>query len=234
MDSIRVVIIEDNNLTRVGMRYSLQEQKDIQVIGDADNATTGLELLKSSNADIAIVDIDLPDMNGIELINKFRQVVPTAHHTKIIMLTSFFSEDIVLAAFAAGANSYCVKTIKFDLLVEALRVTYEGQSWIDSTIARIILKNVNSLSIEQSFPVKAKTSSLDDQLLDNSHVEKFTDQELKVLQLIVQGYSNPEIADKLFISLGTVKFHVRNILSKMCVKSRTQAALKAVNFGWVT
>jgi DNA-binding NarL/FixJ family response regulator len=145
MGDIRVAIIEDHSLTRIGMRSSLNEQEGIQVVGDEATASDGLKLLQSTKPDIAIVDIGLPDKDGICLVQEFREsLAPSAAQTKVIMLTSFAKEQMVLAAFAAGADSYCVKTIKFELLLEALNMTYEGQSWIDPAIARIVLKHTRT------------------------------------------------------------------------------------------
>jgi DNA-binding NarL/FixJ family response regulator len=113
MKNIRAAVIEDNNLTRVGIRSCLNEQKNIQVVGDAETAAVGLKLLQDNKPDIAIVDIGLPDFDGIALVQQFRQCMPpeAAEQTEIIMLTSYTVEQEVLAAFAAGADSYCVKTI---------------------------------------------------------------------------------------------------------------------------
>lgn len=126
MGDIQVVIIEDHSLTRIGMRSSLNEQEGIQVVGDEATASDGLKLLQSTKPDIAIIDIGLPDRDGIWLVQQFREsLVSETAQTKVMMLTSFAKEQMVLAAFAAGADSYCVKTIKFELLLEALHITHE-------------------------------------------------------------------------------------------------------------
>ncbi|MBK1988490.1 response regulator transcription factor [Sphaerospermopsis aphanizomenoides BCCUSP55] len=232
MENIRAAIIEDHNLTRVGISSCLNEQKNIQVVGDAENATAGLQLLQDTKPDIAIVDIGLPDMDGIALVQKFRQSVPSAKETKIIMLTSFADEQMVLAAFAAGADSYCIKTIKFELLLEALYMTYEGYSWIDPVIARIILKNIRrSVNTKQNITSKAIISAVEQEQVSILAADPLTDREMQVLELIVQGFGNQEIADQLYISLGSVKVYVRGILSKLCVSDRTQAAVLALRAG---
>jgi DNA-binding NarL/FixJ family response regulator len=232
MENIRAVIIEDHNLTRVGISSCLNEQKNIQVVGDAENAAAGLKLLQDTQPDIAIVDIGLPDMDGIALVQQFRQSMPSAKETKIIMLTSFAKEQMVLAAFAAGADSYCIKTIKFELLLEALYMTYEGYSWIDPVIARIILKHIRrSVTTKLNITSKAIISAIEPEPASILAVDPLTEREMQVLELIVQGFSNQEIAEKLYISLGSVKVYVRGILNKLCVSDRTQAAVLALRTG---
>ncbi|ODG98509.1 DNA-binding response regulator [Nostoc sp. KVJ20] len=236
MVDIRVAIIEDHSLTRIGMRSSLNEQEGIQVVGDEATASNGLKLLQSTKPDIAIVDIGLPDRDGIWLVQQFREslVSETAAQTKVMMLTSFAKEQMVLAAFAAGADSYCVKTIKFELLLEALHITHEGQSWIDPAIARIILKHTRQGAAAMVKPNATQTvtiSAIDPEQASILQADPLTNRELEVLELIVQGYSNNEIAQKLYLSLGSVKVYVRGVLNKLCASDRTQAAVLALRAG---
>lgn len=236
MGDIRVAIIEDHSLTRIGMRSSLNEQEGIQVVGDEATASNGLKLLQSTKPDIAIVDIGLPDRDGIWLVQQFREslVSETAAQTKVMMLTSFAKEQMVLAAFAAGADSYCVKTIKFELLLEALHITHEGQSWIDPAIARIVLKHTRQGAAAAVKPNATQTvtiSAIDPEQASILQADPLTNRELEVLELIVQGYSNNEIAQKLYLSLGSVKVYVRGVLNKLCASDRTQAAVLALRAG---
>jgi DNA-binding NarL/FixJ family response regulator len=236
MVDIRVAIIEDHSLTRIGMRSSLNEQEGIQVVGDEATASNGLKLLQSTKPDIAIIDIGLPDRDGIWLVQQFREslVSETAAQTKVMMLTSFAKEQMVLAAFAAGADSYCVKTIKFELLLEALHITHEGQSWIDPAIARIVLKHTRQGAAAMVKPNATQTvtiSAIDPEQASILQADPLTNRELEVLELIVQGYSNNEIAQKLYLSLGSVKVYVRGVLNKLCASDRTQAAVLALRAG---
>lgn len=236
MVDIRVAIIEDHSLTRIGMRSSLNEQEGIQVVGDEATASNGLKLLQSTKPDIAIVDIGLPDRDGIWLVQQFRESLmsETAAQTKVMMLTSFAKEQMVLAAFAAGADSYCVKTIKFELLLEALHITHEGQSWIDPAIARIVLKHTRQGAVAAVKPNATQTvtiSAIDPEQASILQADPLTNRELEVLELIVQGYSNNEIAQKLYLSLGSVKVYVRGVLNKLCASDRTQAAVLALRAG---
>ncbi|MBE9127521.1 MULTISPECIES: response regulator [unclassified Coleofasciculus] len=236
---MRVVLIEDHNLTRVGLKAALEEQVGIQVVGEAANAVSGLNVLESYKPDVAIVDIGLPDMDGIELTRKFRQSQSEAGEpaTKILILTLHDSEDAVLAAFAAGADSYCMKDIGIEQLVEALQSTNEGNSWIDPAIASIVLGQVRRgtpkmNSAPESETVKIKAVEPQYQQLLQAY--PLTERELEVLELIVSGCSNVAIAQKLYITVGTVKTHVRNILNKLSVDDRTQAAVHALRSGLIT
>jgi DNA-binding NarL/FixJ family response regulator len=235
---MRIAIVEDHSLTRTGIRSSLNEQQDISVVGEAETGTAGLKLLQKTKPDLAIVDIGLPDIDGIEVVQRFRNALPPESDvsTRFIMLTSYTQERMVLAAFAAGADSYCVKNTKFELLLEAIRTTFEGQSWIDPAIARIVLKHARqaaSLSSVASEPQTITINALDSEQATILEADPLTNKELEVLELMVQGYTNNQIAGQLYMSLGTVKVHIRSILSKLCASDRTQAAVLAMRAGLI-
>lgn len=230
MSEIRIVIIEDHDLTRMGLKAALQQHADITVIGDVADGTQGLALLNRTQPDLAIIDIGLPDIDGIELVRQFRQgATGDAIATKILMLTMHDTEDAVMAAFAAGADSYSVKDVDIKQLVEAIQLTHAGQVWIDPAIARIVLKQA-----KQSSPSPSATAVGNDagytQVLE---MTPLTSRELEVLELIVAGYSNAAIAEELYITVGTVKTHVCNILNKLSASDRTQAAVRALRTGLV-
>lgn len=238
MDKIRVALIEDHDLTRVGIRTALQQRGEIEFVGEATNGTDGLNLLKTSRPDIGIVDIGLPDMDGIELTRRFKeaQTAQESPQTKILVLTLQDSEESVMAAFAAGADSYCMKNISFDHLLEALKLTQEGNAWIDPAIARIVLQQVQPTKAEAEAVAAQETVNINAAEPEYSQlIEAYplTERELEVLQLIVDGCSNAAIAEKLYITVGTVKTHVRNILNKLCADDRTQAAVRALRSGLV-
>jgi DNA-binding NarL/FixJ family response regulator len=234
MNQIQVALIEDHDLTRVGMRTALQQQPEVKVVGEAANATDGLQLLQASKPDVAIVDIGLPDIDGIELTRRFREFQTEAEddRTKILILTLNDSEEAVLAAFAAGADSYCMKDVSLSRLMEALQVTNGGNSWIDPAIARIVLKQARKPGEQKP----KSTVAIDAVAPEYSQILEtypLTERELEVLELIVAGCSNATIAEKLYITVGTVKTHVRNILNKLCADDRTQAAVRALRSGLV-
>jgi two-component system, NarL family, response regulator LiaR len=226
MEIIKIVLIEDHDLTRVGMRTALQQFQDFDIVAESSKGKEGLALLEKWQPDIAIIDLGLPDMDGIEVTRRYKQIHPVqAEKTRVLVLTFNDHEDAVLAAFAAGADSYCVKDIRFDMLVDVIRLTHQGNCWIAHTRKRTMAENrsdgsVSSSGSEVNFNPLADGSPL-------------TERELEVLQLIVDGYSNAIIAERLVITVGTVKTHVRNILNKLCADDRTQAAVRALRSGLV-
>ncbi|MBE9201665.1 MULTISPECIES: response regulator transcription factor [unclassified Nodularia (in: cyanobacteria)] len=238
MSKIRIALIEDHDLTRVGIRTALLQNAEIEVVGEAASAAEGLKMLKKLQPDIAIVDIGLPDKDGIELTRELKAFTNGDDSaTKVLILTLQDNKESVLAAFAAGADSYCMKDIKFDNLLEALRVTYDGNAWIDPAIARIVLQQA-----QENPPLRETVTTNSQNILPNSESEEekqnieaytLTERELEVLQLIVEGCSNALIAERLYITVGTVKTHVRNILNKLCADDRTQAAVRALRSGLV-
>ncbi|BAZ67683.1 MAG: response regulator transcription factor [Pelatocladus maniniholoensis HA4357-MV3] len=238
MSEISIVLIEDHDLTRMGLKAALQTDSTVRVIGEAANATKGLKLLESAKPDVAVVDIGLPDMDGIELTRRFRQWQTETGDltTKILILTMEHSEDTVLAAFAAGADSYYMKDTSIERLTEAIQATYEGNSWIDPAIANVVLQQMRQVFPENQSVDKPKTVKIDalapeyEQVLETYPL---TQRELEILELIVAGCSNGQIAEKLYITVGTVKTHVRNILNKLCADDRTQAAVRALRSGLV-
>ncbi|MCX7596093.1 MAG: response regulator transcription factor [Fischerella sp.] len=243
MSKIRVVLIEDHDLTRVGIKTALQQKEEIEVVGEAANAADGLKLLKNIQTDIAIIDIGLPDKDGIELTREVKSIANgNEPATKVLILTLRDNKEAVLAAFAAGADSYCMKDIKFDNLLEAVRVTYNGNAWIDPAIARIVLQQAQQNPHPHKPEIAPKDTKPSVPTSQEAEVENeeemidpytLTERELEVLQLIVEGCSNAVIAERLYITVGTVKTHVRNILNKLCADDRTQAAVRALRSGLV-
>lgn len=238
MSEIRIVLIEDHDLTRVGLRAALEQHEGIRVVGEAANGRKGLEVLQTTRPHVAIVDIGLPDIDGIEVVKEFKEspASPGCSETKILMLTMHDSKEAVLAAFAAGADSYSIKDIAVDKLIEAIQATHAGNSWIDPAIARIVLQQAQKSQTEAQGSGEASKVSIEavnpeyEQLIE---ADPLTDRELEVLELIVAGCSNAEIAERLYITLGTVKSHVRSILNKLCAADRTQAAVRALRSGLV-
>ncbi|BAU64682.1 two component transcriptional regulator, LuxR family [Stanieria sp. NIES-3757] len=246
MSKISVVLIEDHDLSRIGLCAALKQYSDIEIVDNAANGTTGLEKIKTYQPDVALVDIGLPDIDGIEITQQLKQyqAETDGFKTKILILTMHDSEDSVMAAFAAGADSYSLKDVSMDNLVQAIRTTYEGNSWIDPAIARIVLKQAKTTK-----PVSLASGKTATQSEEASHSQSIdaveeeyqqlletyplTDRELEVLELIVAGCSNAEIAEKLYITVGTVKTHVCHILNKLCADDRTQAAVRALRAGLV-
>lgn len=233
MSDIRLVLIEDHELTRLGLRATLG-QAGFKIVGEAANGKQGLNLLMDQQPDIALVDIGLPDMDGIELIQHFKAQQPEAE-TRLLMLTMHDDEKAVLAAFSAGADSYCTKDIESDNLIQAVQETYQGNAWIAPAIASIVLSRVKQpLNTAVNFDENTvEIRAVDPNYEQILEAYPLTDRELEILELIVAGCSNAEISDQLYVTVGTVKTHVRNILNKLGANDRTQAAVRALRAGLV-
>jgi DNA-binding NarL/FixJ family response regulator len=242
MGDIRVALIEDHDVVRIGLRTVLQNQDGIQVIGEATNGPQGLVLLKTMPIDIALVDIGLPGMDGIELTHKFRQFQKEqlqTHQakiqTKILMLTMQSNEETVLASFAAGADSYCMKGTGVEHLIDAIRITYSDDAWIDPTIASIVLRQMRQSIVKPDLEKRTiEIRSVEPEYEQILASDPVTDREHEVLELMVAGCTNVVIAERLCITVGTVKTHVRNILAKLCADDRTEAAVRALRSGIIS
>ncbi|MGJ3246369.1 MAG: response regulator [Elainellaceae cyanobacterium] len=238
MNKIRVALIEDHDLTRIGLQAALPKHGNIQIVAEATNGRDGLKALRTALPDVALVDIGLPEMDGIELTRRFKEFQATSGslHTKVMMLTMHDNEEDVLAAFAAGADSYSIKDAGIDRLVEAIQVTNQGDNWIDPSVARIVLRqnqDAKSGDRHRKYGETTMIGAVDpeyERIIANCSL---TEKELEVLELIVAGHSNAEIAKKLYVTVGTVKTHVRSILNKLCADDRTQAAVRALRAGLV-
>lgn len=235
---ITVALIEDHPLTRMGIQTVLNQTGWVQVVGEAANGIEGLKLLEVTQPDVAIVDIGLPGIDGVELTQKYKATASEPDSPpKVLMLTLQDDAEAVLAAFRAGAEAYCIKDdIKLDNLLKALEVTAKGQCWIDPAIAQVILQHNRQRLGRKILSHQTSTVNINgveanySQLLETCPL---TERELEVLALIVNGNSNDQIAQQLYITVGTVKTHVRNILHKLCADDRTQAAVMALRAGLV-
>ena len=257
MNDIRIALIEDHDVVRIGLRTVLQNQAGIEVVGEATNGQQGLMLMQTTPIDVALVDVGLPGMDGIELTQRFRQfqleqrqkeelklsespteVDPEKQsqrvNTKVIMLTMLGNEETVLASFAAGADSYCMKDIAMEQLIEAIRLTHSGNAWIDPLIASVVLRQMKEGMIVPAIKNTIEIRSVEPEYEQVLEADPVTEREREVLELIVAGCTNVAIAERLYITVGTVKTHVRNILSKLCADDRTEAAVRALRSGIIS
>jgi DNA-binding NarL/FixJ family response regulator len=242
MDNIRVALIEDHDVVRIGLRAVFQAQEGIELVGEASNGPQGLALLQTVPVDVALVDVGLPGMDGIELVQQFRefqqaQIDPALPSlpTKVMMLTIQGSEETVLASFAAGADSYCMKDAGVEQLIDAIRKTHNDEGWIDPAIASIVLRQMRQSIVHRTtekttIAIRSIEPEYEQVLAD----DPVTEREHEVLELMVAGCTNVVIAERLCITVGTVKTHVRNILAKLCADDRTEAAVRALRAGIIS
>lgn len=222
-DTVSVFIAEDHEITRVGLRLTLEQIEGFQVVGEANDGRVAVDNVIRIKPDVVLMDIGLPTMDGIEAT---RQVKEQAPDTRVIMLTSHDSDRDVFAALAAGADGYCLKEVSGTQLAMAIRCVADGAAWLDPGVASRVLKacavggSVNQAQVDVAQRITSNQQSL-------------SQRELDVLKLVVDGLSNQEIADRLVVSVETVKTHMRHIMEKMAVSDRTQAAVKAMREGLV-
>jgi len=206
---IKVILVDDQQLIRQGIRILLEQEPDIEVIGEAANGLEALTLCREAQPDVTLMDIQMPEMDGVECT---RQLTADYPKVGVIILTTFDDDDYIFEGLRAGASGYLLKDVSSAELAEAVRTVAAGGALIQPSISRRVISEFARLSSSPSSP----------QL-----VESLTARERDVLQALAAGLSNLEIADKLVITEGTVKNHVSSLLAKLEVRDRTQAVLKA-------
>ena len=209
-EKIRVLIADDHTIVRGGLRSLLEHSDDIEVIAEAVDGVDAVMKSRTLNPDVILIDIEMPRKNGIEAIAEIKQFNPQA---RVLVLTSFTEDDKVFAAIKAGALGYLLKDSSITLLLSAVRDVARGESALDPLIARKLIRELHR-------PAALPPSD-----------EPLTEREVVVLVMVARGFSNQEIADMLVISERTVRTHVSNILSKLHLANRTQAALYALKEG---
>jgi len=219
-EKVKVLLVEDHEMTRMGLEVGISKCNELELVGEAADGLTGINQAKKLLPDVILMDIGLPEIDGIEATKRIRDLHLDC---KILMFTSRESENDVFAALSAGADGYVTKGTNVSQLSAAILAVNSGASWLDPTIARMVLNRAtkqNQTSQEKNPEEFAQKVGL-------------TQRELEVLALISDGLSNPEISDKLVISRATAKAHVHNILQKLCVENRTQATITAVKEGLI-
>jgi DNA-binding NarL/FixJ family response regulator len=206
--SIRVLIADDHHVVRRGLVFFLRTQKGLEIIGEAANGKEAVELAKSLKPDIILMDLVMPEMDGIQATKIIKKEQP---EIKIMMLTSFSDQDHVIPALEAGASGFQLKDIQPDELITSIKKIMSGENQLHPKATSYLLANLSN---------KSKS--------EKDLIEELTKRELDVLKEIAKGKSNKEIAAALFITEKTVKTHVSNLLAKLELADRTQAALYAV------
>ncbi len=219
--TIKLLIAEDHELTRIGLSHTLQRQEGFDIVGEVENGRDVLDTLKTVTPDIILMDIGMPVLDGIQTTQQIKQLYPGI---KVMMLTSHKEEEEVLASFAAGADAYCSKDTKVERLIQAVEMVVEGVVWLDPAIASIVMNTLNNR------PANTEEESAGRRPRQR-YSNDLTEREMDVLRNIVEGKSNKEIAVVMNLSIYTVKAHVCNIIQKLAVDDRTQAAVKALKTG---
>ena len=203
-----VFLVDDHELIREGIKQLLELGGDIQVVGQAGNGDDAIEKILYYNPDVVLLDINMPKMNGIDVLRRLKDL---GVKSKIIMLTIHKDREYLLEAMKIGADGYVLKDSDAEGLMRAIRDVKSGKTYIQPSIASLLVEDVNNIDANG----------------DSAKIDALTKREYEVLTLIAEGLSNKEIADKLYISEKTVKNHVSNILKKLDVNDRIQAAIFA-------
>jgi two-component system, NarL family, response regulator LiaR len=209
---LRIVIVEDDPMMQLGLEQSLEDFPQLTIVAQANDGYSGVEAALKHQPDLIVMDIGLPRLDGIAATQQIKQALP---NTRVVMLTSHSSETEIIAALSSGADAYCLKGSDVNRLMSAITAAQEGATYLDPQIARRVIEHLK--------PPSAETAA----------VAQLSQRELEVLKLMVEGQSNPEIANALYLSPNTVKTHVRGIMNKLAVDDRVQAAVVALRAGLV-
>ncbi|NES94712.1 MAG: response regulator transcription factor [Desertifilum sp. SIO1I2] len=211
LPSLRVLIVEDDPMMQLGLEQTLMEQPNLTLVGQAEDGYLGVEAALKLKPDLVVMDIGLPRLDGIAATQQIKQALPDV---RVVMLTSHTTETEIIAALSSGADAYCIKGANVDRLLAAIAAAQEGATYLDPQIARKVIEHLKPPA-------------------PTSNIGQLSQRELEVLKLMVEGYSNPEIAAELYLSPNTVKTHVRGIMNKLAVDDRVQAAVVALRSGLV-
>jgi RNA polymerase sigma factor (sigma-70 family) len=216
MRSIRVLLADDHKLIRAGLRLVIDQQPDLSVVGEADDGRQAVELAKSLKPDVVVMDIGMPNLNGIEAARQIREIRPDA---AVVMLSMHSDEGYVLRALGAGARAYLLKDSATTDLVQAIRAVAEGKSFFSPAVSKVLL---------QDYMRKLQRSGVEDSY------DLLSPREREVLQLVAEGKSNKEVASLLNLSVYTVETHRANIMQKLNLKGVPELILYAVRKGIIS
>jgi len=219
MNEVSVLIVDDHAMVRQGLQTFLSLHEDIDVVGEAANGLEAVEQVREHWPDVVLMDLVMPEMDGIEATRRIRELSP---ETQVLALTSFIEDEKVFAAIEAGALGYLLKDVSPDDLAESIKAAHHGEAQLHPEVTKKLMGRV-AAKARQSDPAPPKPKE--------SNSEELTEREFEVLRLIATGMSNREIAQALTIAEKTVKTHVSNILSKLHLADRTQAAIYALQNG---
>lgn len=222
----KIVIIDDHQLFREGVKRILEFEKSFQVVAEGDDGSDALGLVQEYEPDVVIMDINMPQMNGVEAT---RELVEQYPNTKVIILSIHDDENYVTHALKTGAQGYLLKEMDADALIEAVRVVADGGSYLHPKVTHNLVNEYRKLATSVAHGGSGYVQTVE----IRRPLHLLTRRECEVLQMLADGKSNRGIGESLFISEKTVKNHVSNILQKMNVNDRTQAVVSAIKNGWV-
>ncbi|WP_019153870.1 response regulator transcription factor [Robertmurraya massiliosenegalensis] len=222
----KIIIIDDHQLFREGVKRILDFEKTFEVVAEGDDGAEAINLVETHQPDVVIMDINMPNVNGVEATRQLIEKYPT---TKVIILSIHDDESYVQHALKTGATGYLLKEMDADALIEAVKVVADGGSYLHPKVTHNLVKEYRRLAVE----VGGNGGGYQSQVEIRRPLHLLTRRECEVLQLLADGKSNRGIGEALFISEKTVKNHVSNILQKMNVNDRTQAVVEAIKNGWV-
>jgi len=225
MTMLRILVVDDQEIIRHGLKLIIGGQSDMTVVGEAGDGEEALRLAHELQPDIVLMDIKMPRMNGIQATRRLTQEL---RNTRVIILTTYDVDGWVFDGIRAGAKGYLLKDTSSERLQEVIRSVHRGESQIDPAVAGKVMDEFRRLSEPNALeplPRAAKPSEADAQ--DSVTIEKLTEREAEILQLVAQGKNNRDIAAQLFLSEGTVRNYVSTIMDKLHANDRTQMVVKA-------
>lgn len=219
LEPLKIVLVEDDPVMQMGLVQFLSAHSAIEIVGKAADGYAAIAIVSQLQPDLVIMDVGLPQLDGIEATQQLKIKLP---NVRILMLTSHVEENEIIAALSCGADGYCIKGTSLQQLLNAIAVVQEGAVYLDPQIARVVIAQLQPL----------RRSTIGHRRSQTPKVE-LSPRELEILKLLVEGQTNPEIATILYLSLSTVKVHIRNIMNKLAVDDRVQAAVAALRSGLV-
>jgi DNA-binding NarL/FixJ family response regulator len=226
--SARLLLVDDHNLVREGIRAVLEGEPDLLVVGEAANGREAVELCKELRPDLVLMDVRMPEMDGLAATRAIKEELP---QTSVVMVTMHESPDYLLEAIKAGAAGYILKDAAGERLVEAVRRTLEGDAPLNEGLAMQLLQRLAGEDEGEERSEEVLAEARKERKAADPMPRGITPREAEVLRLLAQGRTNPQIAQDLAVSRGTAKIHVQNIISKLGVSDRTQAAVRAIELG---
>jgi DNA-binding NarL/FixJ family response regulator len=223
LESLRLLLVDDQELIRESLSIVLNMEMDIEVVGLAENGKIAIELCEAEQPDVILMDIHMPIMNGVEATRHIKQQWP---HIRVLILTTFQEVQYVVDALSLGAEGYLLKAIHPKDLAAGIRLVWKGETLIPQDIAKLLVSQVHKSVVNSHTPVSNTNNAKDDHTRFG-----LTKREIEVLQYLAEGFHNREIAKKLFLSEGTVKNYISSIYSKLDVHDRLKAAKKAKDKG---